>query len=29
MNKIELKNIKGSSDYESEDEIIRNFISIH
>lgn len=27
MNKLELKNIKGSSDYGSEDEIIRNFIS--
>lgn len=27
MNKSELKNVKGSSDYGNEDEIIRNFIS--
>ena len=27
MNNLELKNVKGSSDYGSEDEIIRNFIS--
>ena len=27
MKNLELKNVKGSSDYESREQIIRNFIS--
>ena len=27
MKKLELKNVKGSYDYESKDQIIRNYIS--
>ena len=27
MEKLELKNVKGSFDYESKDQIIRNYIS--